>query len=68
MSRDNETNPFPRTTGSQGQQEFPWAVIHGPITYQGLNIPNLYVKQLITHILTLLQYGPQVADPTGTLI
>jgi len=49
-------------------RNFPQAVVHGPITYQGLNIPNLYVEQLITHILTLLQYGPHVADPTGTLI
>ncbi len=49
-------------------RNYPRAVAHGPVIYQGLNLPNLYSEQLITHITTLLKYGSQNEDPTGTLI
>jgi len=44
------------------------AVAHGPLKFQGLNLPNLYTKQLITHMMTLLQYGAHHDDPTGELL
>ncbi len=44
------------------------AIVHGPIQYQGLEIPNLYTKQMIACIATLLQYRPQEDDITGRLI
>jgi len=47
---------------------FPRAVVHGPVEYQGLNLPNLYSEQLITQIGTMLKYGPQQTDPTRVLI
>jgi len=50
-------------------RNFPRATIaHGPVTYQGLNLPNLHTKQLITHIQTVLKYGNLPHDPTGSLI
>jgi len=44
------------------------AAVHGPVRYQGLEIPNLYTEQIVARITTLLQYGPQVDDITGSLI
>jgi len=38
-------------------QNLPHAVVHGPRIYQGLNIPNLYSEQMITHIQTILKFG-----------
>jgi len=49
-------------------RNFPCAIAHGPTAYQGLNLPNLHLEQLVSHITTLLKYGPQCNDPTGTLI
>jgi len=49
-------------------RNFPRAVAHGLVTYQGLNLPNLHTEQLITHILTVLKYSNLSDDPTGSLI
>ncbi len=49
-------------------RNFPRAVAHGPVTYQGLNLLNLHTEQLIAHILTVLKYGNLPDDPTGSLI
>jgi len=43
-------------------------VVHRPLCYQGLDIPNLYTEQILARISTLLQYGPQVDDVKGSLI
>jgi len=43
-------------------------VVHGPLQYRGLDIPNLYMEQLIACLQTLLQYGPQPEDVTDSLI
>jgi len=43
-------------------------VVHGPLHYQGLDIPNLYTEQMIAQLTTLLQYGSQEEDVTGYLI
>jgi len=43
-------------------------VVHGPLCYQGLDLPNLYMEQCIARLQTLLQYGLQAKDVTGSLI
>jgi len=47
---------------------FPQAILHAPYEYFGLGITNLYHKQDIQHILSLLRYGPNLDDTTGKLI
>jgi len=47
---------------------FPRIVAHGPKKYQGLEIPELHLEQLISHIMALLQFGTDKQDITGTLI
>jgi len=49
-------------------QNFPRVVAHGPLAYQGLNLPNLFTEQLITHIRTLVKYGSHPDDVMGNLI
>jgi len=49
-------------------RNFPWVVAHGPVAYQGLNLPNLFTEQLITHIRTLVKYGSHPSNITGNLI
>jgi len=49
-------------------QHFPQAVVHGPQSHQGLEIPNLFMEQICAHIMTLLRFGSQHQDPTGHLI
>jgi len=49
-------------------RHFPWAIAHGPLKFQGLNLPNLYTEQLVTHVATLLWYGIHHDDPTGQLL
>jgi len=49
-------------------RDLPWAVAHGPVQFQGLNIPNLHTEQSITHIMTMLKYGPQRYDLAGLLL
>jgi len=44
------------------------AVVHGPLCYHGLDIPNLYTEQLLACLQALLQYSPQAEDVTGSLI
>jgi len=46
----------------------PQAIVHGPLTLVGLNVPNLYTEQLITQLTMLLQYGPQLENMMGVLI
>jgi len=47
---------------------FPCALAHGPLDYGGLDIPHLYMEQIIAHIHTILRYGPDKEDPTGLLL
>jgi len=49
-------------------QTYPWAPVHGPLYYGGLDIPQPYTEQLIAHVHTMLQYGPDQEDPTGHLL
>jgi len=47
---------------------FPHALAHGPKKFCGVNIPNLYTEQTITHIHTLLKFSNQPHDLTGFLL
>jgi len=35
-------------------RSFPHALAHGPLTYDGLDLPNLHMEQTITHIMQVL--------------
>jgi len=35
---------------------FPQALAHGPFNYNGLDIPNLFMEQTITHVEILIKY------------
>jgi len=47
---------------------FPCVLAHGPLEYGDLEIPKLYTVQIIAHVTMLLWYGPDVTDPTGSLL
>jgi len=47
---------------------FPRAILQAPYEYFGLGITYLYHEQGIQHILSMLQYGPNLDDNTGKLI
>jgi len=47
---------------------FPIAILHAPYKYFGLGITNLYHKQGIQHLLSLLHYRPNPDDNTGKLM
>ncbi len=48
-------------------QYMPWAVVHGPRIYQGLNIPDLYLEQMLIHIQTV-KFSQHTTDATGILV
>jgi len=43
-------------------------MVHGPQSHHRLEIPKLFMEQLVTHILTLLKFRLQRDDPTSHLI
>jgi hypothetical protein len=47
---------------------FPRALLHAPIKYGGLNIPDLYVEQGIQHIVRLIRYSKTQQHSTGILL
>jgi len=47
---------------------FPWAIIHAPNKYYGLNLMDMHTEQGIQHILVILQYGHSLDDLTRQLI
>jgi len=49
-------------------RNFPRVMVHGPLVYQGLNLPNLFMEQLILHIQMLVKYGHHPNNVTGNLI
>ena len=58
--------PALQAMGIQGN--FPRDLVHGPVKYQGLGIPNLYVSQGIAHIDWILKYGTAEEHLMGKLI
>jgi len=47
---------------------FSRAIVHGLWQWGRLNIPNLFTEQIVTHIHTMMKYGGQVTDTTGSLL
>jgi hypothetical protein len=50
------------------QGNFPQDLVHSPNKYQGLGIPNLYIRQGFAHIDQILKYGTVEEHLTGKLI
>jgi len=49
-------------------QSFPRAIVHGPWQWGGLNIPNIYTEQLISHVHLILKFGGWLEEITGSLL
>jgi len=49
-------------------QNFPQAVAHSQLAYQGLNKPNLITEQMISHVQTLVKHGAHADNPMGILL
>jgi hypothetical protein len=47
---------------------FPRRLLHAPLKAGGLDIPNLYVKQGISHIVRLIRYSKSKKHSTGILL
>jgi hypothetical protein len=47
---------------------FPRALMYAPLKLGGLNIPNLYVEQGISHIIRLVRYSKSKSHSTGILL
>jgi len=47
---------------------YQWALVHGPLQYVGLSIPNLHIEQLVIQHATVLWYSNQLDDTTGNLL
>ncbi len=68
MSKNLKTSAPTRLTSNWSEPELPQVVAHGPLVYQGLNLPNLFTEQLISHAYTLMKFGSHINDITGNLI
>jgi hypothetical protein len=49
-------------------RSFPCALLHAPSKFAGLNVPNLYVEQGVSHILRLIRYSVSKNHSTGLLL
>jgi hypothetical protein len=49
-------------------RSFPTAMVHAPLSRQGLALPHLYTEQGIAHILMILRHGHLPSDFTGQLL
>jgi len=64
MLLDYGTYPATTTTKSGVCQ----ALVHGPLQYGGLEIPHLYMEELVAHAHTILWCGLDKDNPTGHLL
>jgi len=70
----NQCNQIMRPCLSDGlavagyTRSFPRAIIHASYKYFGLNLTNMYTKQVVQHILVVVQFGHSSYDLTGKLI
>jgi hypothetical protein len=53
---------------SSTMRSFPRRLLHAPLKAGGLNVPNLYVKQGISHITRLIRYSKSRKHSTGILL
>jgi len=49
-------------------RRFPRVLVHGPLRYQGLGIPDLFVSQGIVHIEKMIMFGTSPESFTGKLL
>jgi hypothetical protein len=49
-------------------RSFPRALLHAPLAAGGLNMPDLYVEQGISHLLRLIRYSQSHKHSTGILL
>ncbi len=49
-------------------RSFPRAMVHAPIRFQGLGVPNLYLEQGLAHIFQILRHAHVASSITGQLI
>jgi len=60
-----KTAPGSRTTSCRANKKFPQSEVHRPYKKQGLQIPDLYMEQMISQIRTLLRHNGVTQDPAG---
>jgi len=46
----------------------PRALVHSPLKYGGLDLPDLHTEQTVMHVKTLLWFGPDNNHPMGFLM
>ena len=46
-------------------RHFPLSLAHGPLHYQGMNIPHLFHEQGFAHLQKMLRYSYESQTPTG---
>jgi len=46
----------------------PRALVHGPLQYGGLDLPDLHTEQTVMHLKMLLRFGNDGNHPTGFLL
>jgi len=68
VPKTNHTDPDTGFSSAGCYQNFTRAVTHGPLDYQGLNLPNLFTEELILHITTLVKFGNHPHNQTGYLL
>jgi len=49
-------------------QNFPQDLAHGPLEYGGIDLPHLFMEQLLAHVITVLRYSSDCQDPTSLLL
>jgi len=49
-------------------RSFSKAIVHSPWQWGRLNIPNLYMEQLISHVHTVLKFGGSLEEITSSLL
>jgi len=49
-------------------RNFPRDLAHGPLKYGGVDLPHLFMEQLVACVIMVLRYGPDRQDPTGLVL
>jgi len=68
MHNEYETNPSGWVASNGGCQEHGKNSCAWALQYQGLDLPNLYTRQMVACVTTLMQYGPHEEDVMDSLI
>jgi len=68
MFRDYEANSQCWSPKIGCVHSMPQAIVHGPLEWAGLNVPNLYTEQLTTQLTILLCHSLRMDETTRILI